>query len=514
MLKNKSSYSLMVLALILLLPYNLFSQESSAQKREQEHQAVINYFNRVYPTNPVNKNLSSSGVDKYKERGLWKSAVEERSDWKSYIMNGNNVGVEVWNYGMIGGGLPGDALRDILGMVWHDSPYIFAFSPIVGAAVPNALDPSKKFHIITDGLYDFSYTGLRDENTTIDHQYWWQPLPGFADESQDFIASNPSFDSDKDGKPDSWPRDWYNATLGEYVWPGYLVQGQNNADLELFWGMDDRENNEFNQQNQSAQYYPFVADSSRSGLGIQVLGRAYQWSNSLAANSVFFQYSLTNVSDKDLDSVFFGIYGDPDIGGKDNKDDNGLFIPPYDYDGNHSVDNIPVYARSMVYFFDPDMKGDLGKPLGYLGCKFLESPGNPDDGIDNDGDGLVDESQFNGIDDDGDWNLETDDVGVDGIPNTGDQGEGDGVPTSGRLLADGSVDPLAPGEPNYEYTDLDEADQIGLTSFNSSTWNTDLKVANDEDIWNRCVPQNFGDITQNADIVFIFGSGYISLKER
>ncbi len=487
-----------------------FAQESVKQK---EHQAVIDYFNKIYPTYPVNKSNANPGIDKYKARNLWKTSVEERSDWKNYIMNGNNVSVQVWNYGMIGGGLPGDALRDILGMVWHDSPYIFAFSPIVGASIPNALDPSKKFHIVTDGLYDFSYTGLRDENTSTDHQYWWQPLPGFADPNQEFIASNPAFDSDKDGKPDSWPRDWYNSTLGEYVWPGYLVQGQNNSDLELLWGMDDRENNEFSKQNQAAQYYPFVSDSSRSGLGIQVLGRAYQWSNSLAANSVFFQYTLTNVSDKDLDSVFFGIYGDPDVGGKDNKDDNGLFIPPYDYDGNHPVDNIPVYARSMVYFFDPDMTGDLGKPLGYLGCKFLESPGNPDDGIDNDGDGMVDESQFDGIDNDNDWNPETDDVGVDGIPNTGDQGEGDGVPTSGRLLADGSIDPLAPGEPNFEYTDLDEADQIGLTSFNSSTWNTDLKVSNDEDIWNRCVPQNFGDITQNADIVFIFGSGYISLKK-
>ena len=86
----------------------------------------------------------------------------------------------------------------------------------------------------------------------------------------------------------------------------------------------------------------------------------------------------------------------------------------------------------------------------------------------------------------------------------------------GIRLADGRPDPLAPGEPNFEYTDLDEADQIGLTSFASSTWNTDLKVGDDEVIWNRNVPNvpdSFSEITQDADIVFTFGSGYISLKK-
>ena len=159
------------------------------------------------------------------------------------------------------------------------------------------------------------------------------------------------------------------------------------------------------------------------------------------------------------------------------------------------------------------MKGARGLPLGYLGCKFLESPGNPNNGIDNDGDGLVDERQDDGIDNDGDWSALTDDVGIDGIPNTQDQGEGNGFPDAGKRLPDGSLDPLYPGEPNFELTDLDESDQIGLTSFNSWTWNTD-KISNDESMWNRSVPRNFGAIQQSADIVFIFGSGYISLAPR
>jgi hypothetical protein len=267
--------------------------------------------------------------------------------------------------------------------------------------------------------------------------------------------------------------------------------------------MDDRFNTEF-------QYFPFPTDSSRKGIGVQVDGRAFQWSNALAENTIFFVYTITNTSEKDLDSVFFGIYGDPDLGGgsPENTDDNGYFVPPYDTTGR--LNGVPIYSRSMVYFWDPDMKGARGLPLGFVGCKYLESPGNPGNGIDDDGDGVIDERQDDGIDNDHDWNILEDDIGIDGVPNTQDQGEGNGVPDAGRRLTDGTQDPLYPGEPNFELTDLDESDQIGLTSFNSWSWNTD-RISNDESMWNRSIPRNFGAIQQNSDIVFIFASGYITL---
>ncbi len=91
------------------------------------------------------------------------------------------------------------------------------------------------------------------------------------------------------------------------------------------------------------------------------------------------------------------------------------------------------------------------------------------DGKDNDGNGaidefmdegideMVDESRNDGIDNDGDWNPLTDDVGLDGVPNTGDYGEGDGKPTSGAGTG-------LPGEPNIDVTDVSETDQIGITN--------------------------------------------------
>jgi hypothetical protein len=498
----KNIQSKIISLLIILLPLSVLFSQDREEERKREHQAVEQYLNEAM----LKATSGKQDGDRKSNQRISKKTSGFVEGEKSFLMNGNNIAVEMFNYGGIAPGYPSGNFRSVGNLIWRKLPYIFQFCPIVGASVPDNDDPNKRLYIVSDGLYD--YDNYREESLT-GERWVWKPLPGYADPDQPYIASNPAYDSDKDGKPDSWPREWYNPTLGEYVWPGYLAQGATNADLEIFWAMDDRDNKEFN-------YFPFINDPERKGIGVQVDGRAFQWSNSLAANALFVVYSITNVSDKDLDSVFFGIYGDPDLGyagggGNENKDDNGYFIPPYSIPGNN-VDNIPVYARSMVYFWDPDMTGSGGLPMGYLGCKFLESPGNANDGIDNDGDGMIDERQDDGIDNDGDWNPETDDVGIDGIPNTGDEGEGDGIPTAGRRLPDGSPDPLAPGEPNFEYTDLDESDQIGLTSFNSWTWGED-KIYNDESIWQRCKPGNFGDIQQNADIVFVFGSGYITLKK-
>ncbi len=489
-------------SIFLSLFVNIMAQmESVDQRRAREHQVVIDYMN-TYEL----KNNQSPYVELPNKEGFDFSRLEKimgQKDRKHYFMNGNKIAVELYNYGGIAPGL--DAIRGVNNFVWRNLDYVYQFCPIVGANVPDATSPTGRRKIISDGLMDYTSPMLREVNPTGDTLWQWQPLTGYADPDQGLIASNPCKDSDGDGKPDSWPRKWYNSTLGEYVWPGFLSQNATNADLELYWAMDDRANAEFN-------YFPYNNDRSRRGIGVQIDARAFQWSNALAENTIFFVYTITNTSDKDLDSVFFGIYGDPDIGGgsPENKDDHGFFVPPYTTD-SMSVANIPVYARSMVYFWDPDMKGAGGLKAGFLGCKFLESPGNTSDGIDNDGDGMVDESQEDGIDNNHNWNVDLHDVGRDGIPNTNDYGEGDGVPTSGFKQADGSPDPLQPGEPNFEFTDLDEADQIGLTSFNSWAWSTD-KISNDESMWNRSIPGNFSSIQQNTDIVFIFGSGYISLK--
>lgn len=119
------------------------------------------------------------------------------------------------------------------------------------------------------------------------------------------------------------------------------------------------------------------------------------------------------------------------------------------------------------------------------------------DGVDNDGDGaidegidegideMIDEARDNGIDDDGDWNVLTDDVGLDGVPNTGDEGEGDGKPTTGAGTN-------FPGEPNIDITDVSETDQIGITS--ALYTNSGPNINSDVSLWNQLMnPGQFYD---------------------
>ena len=119
---------------------------------------------------------------------------------------------------------------------------------------------------------------------------------------------------------------------------------------------------------------------------------------------------------------------------------------------------------------------------------------------------LIDERRDDGIDNDYDWNPDYDDVGADGLIGTNDRGEGDGEPTA--------------GEPNFDQTDVDESDQIGLTSFEYFTPSNDFSMADDEDLWRRLSPGFFevpasivNNIPQRGeDGDFTYGSGYFPLR--
>lgn len=121
-------------------------------------------------------------------------------------------------------------------------------------------------------------------------------------------------------------------------------------------------------------------------------------------------------------------------------------------------------------------------------------------------DPLIDEKRNDGIDNDGDWNMDFDDVGADGKDNTNDYGEGDGLPTA--------------GEPNFDATDVDESDQIGLSSFNYFTPSNEYPMNDDDLLWDWMKPGYFdlptniqnGEPIAGEDGDFIYGSGYFPLR--
>ena len=264
--KNISSL-FTILLLILCVVTSAYSQTERELQREKEQQAVKEYMNNILlqrqNTQPEQNAETKGDFEKKYINKL--SKITGAKDRKHYFMTGNNIAVEVYNYGGIGPGY--GLIRNVNNGVWRGLSYIFQFCPLVAASVPSGLDPNQQLHIISDGLWD--YPGLREFNPDDPNELWsFQPLPGYADPNQEYMASNPAEDRDGDGKPDSWPHSWYNPILGKYVWPGFLAQDATNADLEVFWAMDDRDNKEF-------PYYPFPSDSTRKGLGIQKIGRAH-----------------------------------------------------------------------------------------------------------------------------------------------------------------------------------------------------------------------------------------------
>ena len=131
---------------------------------------------------------------------------------------------------------------------------------------------------------------------------------------------------------------------------------------------------------------------------------------------------------------------------------------------------------------------------------------------------MIDEGRDDGIDNDNDWSRDNtgqilfdengnliDDTGEDGKAGTNDVGEKDGIPTL--------------GESNFDKTDVDESDQIGLTSFHYFVPSTDIDLGNENDMWRRIKPGNFdvptsvqnNTATRGEDGDFMYGSGYFPL---
>jgi len=422
-------------------------------------------------------------INKLLEQNLDKhlgKTTGDPAEIKSLIMRGNKITTVVYNYGNI---TRPSTLSQVADLVWNQLGYGFEFTPLVAGSVTQG---GKTYHILDDGMWLPTQGGYSSDGSL---KWGWLPKPGYSAPGQPDIAAwsaRSDVQGDLTRKPHSWPESWYNSALGRYVWPAFLGSDATTPDEEVYFVVDDY-------TNQAHEYYPFPNDSSKRGLGLDMEVRFFQFNNPLAEDIIFLVYRVTNKSPNTIDSVWFGMYGDPHVGGySDYSDDRAFFIPPT----GPLATPYPQRARSMVYAWDDDGKGIGGLKPGYFGFKFLESPTNSTNGIDDDDDGLIDESPFNdagvyidgttyplstGIadtvkykqlygplkprwsgDEDGDWDPTKDDVGIDGIPGTGDFGEGNGKPDIG-YDANGNLS----SEPDFGIRDVHESDQIGLTSFNA-----------------------------------------------
>ncbi|MFP4548620.1 MAG: hypothetical protein ACLFQM_10860 [Fidelibacterota bacterium] len=346
-------------------------------------------------------------------------------------------------------------------------------------------------------------------------------------------------------EPLSWPKEWMDKPDSwNGYWNGYFGKGIMNADLETVFVFDDDADKE---PNIHMNFYCDENDSTRGGIGLVVKTRAFQWSHVLAEDCIFWLYNIENESTHDYEKTYYAQYLDWGVGGvEDGADDIG------EYDTN----------LDLAYAYDTDGYGTPGNwsPVGYAGYAFLESPGIADDNIDNDNDGITDEKRYSDgpgeyldeypygfsdedrekfyahylrypsahweNDEDCDWVGYTDlnangkwddneplndDLGEDGVGPfdahyTGpDIGEGDGRPTN--------------GEPNYNETDPDESDQIGLTGFEIFPVHK-YELTNDEENWGvfSKAPLPMDQILQPNNLGMFFSSGsfplYAGERER
>ncbi|MCD6206320.1 MAG: hypothetical protein J7L22_11750 [Candidatus Marinimicrobia bacterium] len=368
-----------------------------------------------------------------------------------------------------------------------------------------------------DTLYycQTSYRQGMDTNPTGDVEWGFYPVFGYFNEESEHPAMS--------NRPESWPPGGWPAPEGALKWPGEwdgrFGRGIIYADLETYFVVNDAQDQEYLGFEDKVKYYPRpglkIGDKRPQvtiqkgmpwgGLGLRVEQRGFQWNNPQAKDAIFWEYEIANISNYNLPEVVFGYWVDTWIGGEYDSDDLGFFDTQID----------------MAYCWDKDGVGLGGRVPGTLGFAYLESPGLPYNGIDDDEDGLTDEARDNeaknllgptegitdlqkfldfyriseedlrehwdadedqdwddGVDLNGDGNYYTlsedgtyyldpgedpgDDVGLDGVGpgelNYYGPDEGEGNHKPDYVQGLGC-------EPDFNATDVSESDMVGLTSF-------------------------------------------------
>jgi hypothetical protein len=468
---------------------------------------------------------------------------------RSGTHDAGNIRTIFYNYGMVGD-YPSDPINVDLS-IFHSAEipkgsgmnYTDGITPFVLAKVAQPGGPDA--YIME--------TGYRERQVQSPHTgkiMRFEPRPGYLqadpgiNRGRSIAISNdyrtwPDQWPDKENDPDDpgWPGSW-NGYFGK----------RPNADQESFFIMDDDFYDAWN-------FAPDVRDATRHGLGLRVEVRGFQWANPQATNVIFWHYDIVNEGTTEYNNdIIFGLYMDSGVGGS-----------TYSCDGVAESDDDNAYfdrslGLNLTYTWDKyghgvDLHGTCS-PTGYLGYAYMETPGNPYDGIDNDDDGITDERRDSGPgqlivgtdnirayvqshyimtkfeafygslenrpaykvgrwwtgDENLNWVADYDDVGADGVPGTHDLGEGDGMPTA--------------GEPDFDQTDKDESDQIGLTGFKMNRIKGPSKADPVDDIvfyglWPPVLYQQFNNpnpaarfdsaVVLNYNIAFLFASGPFQL---
>jgi hypothetical protein len=191
--------------------------------------------------------------------------------------------------------------------------------------------------------------------------------------------------TDQSTWPDRWPDKLNDINDPGWLgsWNGFFGKDLQNIQQESFYVMDDNNDEEFNYKDNNmwgVEFKPDENNLTRNGIGIEMKVRGMQWQQFLAQDCLFWLYEVTNTGTTDytkatfgmLVGTYVGVTGDKHVG---ESDDDWSF-----FDVNDDITYTGDYDNDVSR--NPNWVGQVGM----VGYAFLESPGNPFDGIDNDGD--------------------------------------------------------------------------------------------------------------------------------
>ncbi|KAA3618619.1 MAG: hypothetical protein DWQ05_06575 [Calditrichaeota bacterium] len=269
-------------------------------------------------------------------------------------MDGNNVRATIYNVGWAGSRASGD--------------YQFEYPKNTNRTYINLVAVWLAGEVKDENgdiipIVDFA--ALRDspENTS----WSLEPVPGFQNPDVESIA--------RIDQPETWPpasqggwrdkREDVNDPGWVGSWNGFFGKDIQNADVEMFYRTSDDLYKRHN-------YIPDETDPTRGGLGFIMDVRVMAWTQILISDVIFLIHDILNDGTKRITKTTFLIWL-ADLVGGDNDDD----LPFVDL------------QTSIAFLTDADRRGDenfSGDPVGLGSIKYMETPGNQVDGIDNDGD--------------------------------------------------------------------------------------------------------------------------------
>jgi hypothetical protein len=315
------------------------------------------------------------------------------TEWKQGVHAGNNFRTSFWNDGTWGKG-PDTSPNSWAGEWPINSGHLYLVDgdTYVISEVNDNYDPIAKKFLKTKGKLEHiqstvkaaniqSSTGDRGPDQTTGAWWTFLPLPGFSNPQSDKIAMA------KGGKQweTSWPVSWpdiadpssplFSADGWAGDWNGYFGRNKYNADEESYFVADDYQKQEF------PAFRADTNDVSRGGLGIRMSVRGFQWSKGLVQDALFTVTDLKNIGTYQHNKVVFGYKIGNNVGDTKQGSEGGD-------GGSYDI------ANSLAWTWDADGVGqaawgtEYGIHTGVFGACFLESPGDPYDGIDNDNDGI------------------------------------------------------------------------------------------------------------------------------